>query len=67
LDKSYVHIGEEAPLKAIEAISTAQDGNTPAAQTGIGQELAFIQGLPSPSPDLQHVVHIPTGENNCRG
>jgi integrase len=67
IDKYYVHIGEEAQLKAIEAISIGQDANTPAAQTRIDQALAFIEGLPSPSRDLQHVVRILAGESNCQG
>jgi integrase len=66
IDKYYVHIGEEAQLKAIEAISIGQDANTPAAQIRIDQALAFIQGLPSPSTDIRHLVRILTGQNSSQ-
>ena len=62
IDKYYVHIGEEAQLKAIEAISITQSPDTPTAQGRIDRALAFIRGLPSPSSDMAHVVRILTAD-----
>ena len=53
-DKYYTHIGEEAQLKAIEAVTGTEVSS---AQERIRQALAFLAALP-PSPEREKLEQI---------